>query len=86
MIISEKQIKQSIKYLRTTQPKKTEGISLRAQKYDISLIREEINKLPPTRNPRLGVIKESLAQRRYSISSHQVAEKIIGRALSDKIR
>lgn len=89
MMISEEQVRRAVEYLQTTGPNSVSASSRLASSGDVSVelvdrVRMELATTPDFREDRVAQARALLAAGPFS--SAEVAEKMIGRIISDSIR
>jgi hypothetical protein len=87
MIISEQQVRLVLEYLHTTQPpmaaKDLSGVDTVTDDL-VERIKRELAGVPETSDTRVAMGREYVASQ--SVTSDEVAEKMIGRMISDSMR
>jgi len=98
MIISGKQIQSILKAYgdnKVSKPVKTEKkgsgqqpdeVVLSTQAQEISQILQSIKKHPEIREEKVAELAERIQSGNYNVDAKEIADKMIGRALADKLR
>ncbi len=95
MQISEEQVQKAMKFLKESRggktggKKKTRSVKKKAidpeTKAAHDRAKSEIDKLPEIREKRVKKVKEELESSEYEVTECEIAKKMLGRAISDKI-
>lgn len=88
MIISQAEIRKCIDNIDASGRNSRPGhlILSRSDRDRVDGYRRSMDKIPSKRNDRLSGVKRAFNSRAYNISGTEVAEKILGRVISDKLR
>jgi hypothetical protein len=88
MIISEAEIKRCIDAIVAAGPAEvpTYAYLTTAERAEADFYRNRIAKSKPRGNSRIGSVKRAIALSDYRIPSDEVANKLLGRVISDKLR
>lgn len=87
MQISDQEARKCLRVLLTEKRAETSSMyASRVSPSEVKLLKEQLKRMPSTRSHRVSRVKRAMHGTGYGVSSHQVAAKIIGRAISDKIR
>lgn len=91
MQISEKEVRKCLQVLLTEKKAETSSMyasacSSKISSSEIKRLKEQLKRIPSTRSRRVSQVKRAIRGENYGVPSRQVAAKIIGRAISDKIR
>ena len=88
MIISEAEIRRCIDSIGSSGACKTPAHLLlsRSDKARVNGYRLSMEKIPSRKNDRLSGVKKAFDSSAYNVSGTEVAEKLLGRVISDKLR
>lgn len=87
MQISDQEVRRCLRVLLTEKRAKTSSMyTSRVSPSEVKLLKEQLKRMPLTRSHRVSQVKRAMHGTGYGVSSQAVAAKIIGRAISDKIR
>lgn len=88
MIISEAEIRKCIDNIDASGACSNPGHLLlsRSDRDRVDGYRRSLEKLPNRENKRLSGVKKAFDTREYNVSGTDVAEKMLGRVISDKLR
>ena len=78
--VSDEEIRKTLELLRQQKNKEKQVELLRKK------IQDEIDKVPEIREDRIASIREAVRKSEYFVSEEDVAKKMIGRILTDRIR
>lgn len=98
MIISFKQIQQAMqvygkhnnkadkgKIAKTEKSSKLDELNLSTQGQDVQTAKKAISQLPEVRGEKVAQIKQAVKCGTYDVSGDEIAEKMLGRSLVDKL-
>ena len=63
----------------------TDDLSLSSQAREVMKVRRALDNMPPVRQDKLAEIKEQVQSGTYEVSSGDLAEKILGRAVVNRL-
>jgi hypothetical protein len=88
MIISEAEIRRCIDTIDSSGAAVCSGFNSASpsERSRLAVYRQRLENIPARPNDRLGDVKRAVAERHYLIGSAAVAEKLLGRVISDKVR
>ena len=89
MQISDQEVRRCLRVLLAEKRAETSSMyafTSRISPLEVKFLKEQLKRMPSTRSHRVSRVKKAMRGENYGVSSHQVAAKIIGRAISDKIR
>lgn len=88
MIISEAEIRRCIDTIDSSGSVPCSGLIVTppSERAHLDAYRRRLENLPARPNARLGDVKKAMAASHYNIGSAAVAEKLLGRVISDKLR
>lgn len=88
MIISESEIRKCIDNIDASGQHKKPGHLLlsRSDRARVDAYKSSMEKIPARINAHLSGVKKAFDSRVYSVSGSEVAEKMLGRVISDKLR
>ena len=84
MIVSQLEIERALRQLASSEPQAAFPRELRA--LDLSPYLSAIDSMPELRSAVVDSVRESLAEGAFVVSPEEIAEKIIGRVLADRLR
>ncbi len=88
MIISEAEIRRCIDTIDSSGPVPCSGyfIASPSERAGLDTYRRRLENIPARPNARLGEVKRAVAANDYLVGGAAVAEKLLGRVISDKLR
>ena len=88
MIISKQEIDKCVRIISTgTRGKSKKHVNLLpSERARLNAYRRRLEQMPEKPNKHLEEVKTAVEKRRYDVGSDEVAQKLLGRVISDKVR
>jgi len=88
MIISKQEIDKCVRIISTgARGKSNKPVDLLpSERARLNAYRRRLEQLPEKPNEHLEEVKTAVEKRRYDVGSDEVAQKLLGRVISDKVR